>query len=451
MKQQDLYSYIACIDPDRVALVTPQGSTKYGSLTNCHWAGAQSASVVVFCREIEQSIRAMIALDGSVASLCILPSTLSTKDVGALLALWNFDTVITDADVVMQKVFKDHGLVCVDLSAAFTQTPVQDRYASTQWLVPTSGTTSAPKLVVHTFQSLARVGRATHKIDDVPQVWGMLYDITRFAGYQVFFQALLSGHTLAFASLESPMDKRISFFSKHNVAYMSATPTLWRKILMAPTNQTLSPVQITLGGEAADQPTLDSLSVTYPDARITHIYASTEAGVGLAVSDGRAGFPTSYLDKPHGGVEIKLSEGMLFVRSAIGPMGYAGDKCLADADGWVNTGDLVSIDTDRFYIIGRESGIINVGGDKVVPEQVRDALLACEIVRDALVYGKKNPFTGGIVAADIVLNQHADQTDAQKEIDDFLALRLSKQQRPRFVRFVQELEITSAGKAALKK
>jgi acyl-coenzyme A synthetase/AMP-(fatty) acid ligase len=435
---------------DAAALITPQGVTPFVRLMQSRWTGVGAASVVVFCTDLSNTLRAMTALDGAVDAFCAMPTTLGVDDLAALLGQWPFDTVITDGGADTQGMFAAHGLTCMNMEDALTNDGAAQGERATKWLVPTSGTTSTPKLVIHSFDSLSRTALAGRKITDPPQLWAMLYDVTRFAGYQVFLQAALSGQTLAFAGLDTPMDQRVSFFARHGVTHISATPTLWRKILMCPASAELSPAQITLGGEVADQATLSSLGAKYPRARVTHIFASTEAGVGLAVSDGRAGFPLSYIEKPFNGVEISLMDGRLHVRVATRPSGYAGEAPLADRDGWIDTGDLVHVDGDRFFVIGRESGIINVGGDKVVPELVRDALLACDIVHEAVVYGKKNPFTGALVAADVVLTREMDKDDARKIIDGFLAQRLTAPQRPRLLRFVPEIKANATGKVATK-
>ena len=85
-------------------------------------------------------------------------------------------------------------------------------------------------------------------------------------------------------------------FVREGVNAMSATPTLWRKILMSDASRSLALRSITLGGEIADQQVLSTLASTYPSARIRHIYASTEAGTGFSVTDGKAGFPVSFLE-----------------------------------------------------------------------------------------------------------------------------------------------------------
>jgi acyl-CoA synthetase (AMP-forming)/AMP-acid ligase II len=438
---------------NRIALVTPGGSVSYVDLLAGRWQRGSKVSVLIHCSELAQIVKAMILLDGHVDALCAIPITLSKDDLSALLTQWPFDYAITDADEETRELFQAHDLTCLTIQDAVSGTPIEPSPADgprTKWLVPTSGTTSKPKLVVHSLESLARKVLESAKISDPPRVWALFYDVARFAGYQVFFQSLLSGDTLVFPGLTEPIEERALFCANAGVSHISATPTLWRKILMSPASAKLAPVQITLGGEASDQPILTSLAAKYPNARVTHIYASTEAGVGLAVSDGRAGYPMSYTEKPFGGVEIRLSDDKLQIKAAANPERYANGNRFADADGWVETGDMVKVEGDRFFIIGRKSGIINVGGDKVIPEQVRDALLDCELVHEAVVYGKQNPFTGALVAADIVLSEPMSKTDARAAIDAFLHHRLSPPERPRVMRFVSEILTTATGKVMPK-
>src|SRR5690606_28394717 len=93
--------------------------------------------------------------------------------------------------------------------------------------------------------------------------------------------------------------QRFNLMLQHSVNAVSATPSLWRQLMMTAQLSTLPLQQITLGGEIADQPLLDTLAALFPTARLLHIYASTEAGVGFAVADKRAGFPASWLNQRH--------------------------------------------------------------------------------------------------------------------------------------------------------
>ena len=69
---------------------------------------------------------------------------------------------------------------------------------------------------------------------------------------------------------------------------------------------------------------------------------------------------------------MKIEDGSLRIRSTRTARRYLGGEraALADADGFVDTGDMVELRGDRYYFVGRAGGIINVGGLKVHPEEV---------------------------------------------------------------------------------
>ena len=122
---------------------------------------------------------------------------------------------------------------------------------------------------------------------------GLAYQAHRFAGMQVVLQALLSGNTLVVPS-SADLPAMVQAFVEHRVNTLSATPPNGGTFIHGAIRG-CSLEQITLGGEIADQAILSTLRREFPAARIVHIYASTEAGVGFSVTDGRAGFPAAWL------------------------------------------------------------------------------------------------------------------------------------------------------------
>ena len=140
---------------------------------------------------------------------------------------------------------------------------------------------------------------------------------------------------------------------------------------MSPEIGKISPRYVRLSGEIADQAILDSLRAMFPEASIGHAYASTEAGVAFEVNDGRAGFPAAFLEQDRDGVELKLVDGALRIRSPRTADRYLGaQQALRDLDGFVDTGDMVERRGDRYVFAGRRGGIINVGGLKIHPEEI---------------------------------------------------------------------------------
>src|SRR6185312_4740976 len=187
-------------------------------------------------------------------------------------------------------------------------------------------------------------------------------------------------------------------------------------------------------------------------ASIGHAYASTEAGVGFAVNDGREGFPGSLIDQNPAGVEIKIVDGSLRIRSGRTAHAYVGRRAadLADSDGFVDTGDIVELRGDRYYFVGRRGGIINIGGLKVHPEEIEAVINRHSEVRMSRAKSRRSPITGSVVIADVVLT--GDGGGRAKEIRDEILgqcrASLASHKVPAVIRFVEALDVTPAGKLA---
>ena len=156
------------------------------------------------------------------------------------------------------------------------------------------------------------------------------------------------------------------------VTHISGTPSHWRKLLMSGSAAGFAPRYVRLSGEIADQAVLDGLRHAFPQASIGHAYASTEAGVGFAVNDGLRGLSRRLIGANRDGVEMKVVDGSLRIRSTRAAHAYVGRNAaaLTDSDGFVDTGDMVELRGDRYHFVGRRGGIINIGGLKVHPEEI---------------------------------------------------------------------------------
>jgi acyl-coenzyme A synthetase/AMP-(fatty) acid ligase len=239
------------------------------------------------------------------------------------------------------------------------------------------------------------------------------------------------------------------------VTHISGTPSHWRRALMSGACAILRPDYVRLSGEVADQTVLDNLRGAFPASRIGHAFASTEAGVAFDVNDGLAGFPADYVDGERSGVAMKVVDGTLRIRSGRTAARYLGaaPAPLASDDGFIDTGDLVELVAGRYQFRGRRTGVINVGGLKVHPEEVESVLNADARVRMSRVHGRRNPITGAVVVAEVVLidgaNPGADAAAADAVRSDLLSAcreRLPPHKVPSALRFVPALEMTPAGK-----
>ena len=210
----------------------------------------------------------------------------------------------------------------------------------------------------------------------------------------------------------------------------------------------IAPQRVRLSGEIADDAVLAGLRALYPDAHVEHAYASTEAGVAFVVSDGRAGFPARFV-REDGEVALRVVDDVLARplqprRAALSRRRRAG----AEGRRRLRRHRRRRRAERRPLSVRRPARqIINVGGAKVHPEEVEAALNAHAAVRASRVFARKNPITGALVAADIVLRDGAAADEATKR-DILAACRaaLPAYKAPSFLSFVAELPMTDGGK-----
>lgn len=374
-------------------------------------------------------IEALVALDGFAGRLLLLPAGTGRDLRQQLVASAGCGYTLEEAGLG---------------ATAAGPTAPGSCAAPTRWLLATSGTTGTPKLISHTLGSLTRSmqrdpGRGA------AYTWGLMYDPCRFAGLQVVLQALLGGSRLALPSALD-FEAQLSALVAQRVNALSATPSLWRKMLMDGRVLELPLRQITLGGESADQPLLDRLRLSFPKARLVQIYASTEAGAAFAVKDGRAGFPAAWLENDAAPLPLRVSpEGELLIKPAELPSGQEIAQRL-DRDGFLASRDLVRVDGDRVHFLGRSSGAINVGGNKVHPEEVEQVIRALPQVCDVRVFGTSSSIMGQLVAAEVVAAAQTDGAALRRQIQEHCRTQLKPWQCPALITLVQGLRETAAGK-----
>jgi len=399
------------------------------------------------------SALALIELEGVARRIVILPPDAEPEHLPAVIAIAGIDAaVIDDGTPPHQALDRLVRVRCKPAIEPMSGSPLPR--ARTEWVLMTSGTTGVPKMVVHDLKRLTAALRAPSPADGA-EVWGTFYDIRRYGGLQIYLRAVCGGASLVLSSAGEPVADHLARLAEHGVTHLSGTPSQWRRALMAPAINAIAPRYVRLSGEIADQAILDGLRTAFPNATVGHAYASTEAGVAFDVNDGLAGFPADYIGTVRNGVGMKILDGTLRIRSCGAAAGYVGgERRLADAAGFVDTGDMVERHGDRFYFAGRKGGIINIGGLKVHPEEIEAVINRHPSVRMSLVRGRQSPITGSVVVADVVLkgegqaaaDKSARQIALKDDILKFCRETLPRHKVPAAISFVPALKVAAAGK-----
>jgi acyl-coenzyme A synthetase/AMP-(fatty) acid ligase len=388
---------------------------------------------------------ALVELDGVARRMVLCPPDLKDEDLAEVAAIAGINAVVFDQPT---PAIETLGLPLAPLGPRFE--PLDEpagREPPTEWVMFTSGTTGTPKMVVHTLDGLAGAIKPPAP-DTAPPVWSTFYDIRRYGGLQILLRGLLGEGSMVLTEPGEPLDDLLGRLGRHGVTHLTGTPSHWRRVLMNRASSAITPAYVRLSGEIADQAVLDALKARFPEAAIGHAYASTEAGVGFEVTDGLEGFPPSFVDVP-GEVEMRVLDGTLRLRSERTARSYvnADAPALKDAEGFVDSGDMVELRDDRFYFVGRRDGVINVGGLKVCPEEIEAVINRHPAVRAALVKGRRNPITGEIVVAEVVLADGAhDEAALKAEILEACRRDLPPHKVPAGLRFVPALAMTGGGK-----
>jgi acyl-CoA synthetase (AMP-forming)/AMP-acid ligase II len=393
---------------------------------------------------------AMTEIDGVARRMLLCPPDLNIDHLQGLMRDADIDVVVSDDPARW-----DAAAVELVLPAGppvrTAKKPTTER--ATEWLMLTSGTSGAPKIVSHSLDGLTGAIIAEGPARGVSAVWATFYDIRRYGGLQIFLRAVVGGGSMVLSQPGEAIGDHVARLRSRGVTHISGTPSHWRKLLMSGFASSFSPRYVRLSGEIADQAVLDGLRATFPAASIGHAYASTEAGVGFAVNDGREGFPASMIGANSDGVEMKVEGGSLRIRSRRAAHAYVGRNAadLTDGDGFVDTGDMVELRGDRYHFVGRRGGIINIGGLKVHPEEIEAIINRCAEVRMSCAKSRRSPITGAIVVADVVLVDDKDAGHTEEIRARILAdcrAALAPHKVPAVIKFVPSLDITAAGKLA---
>lgn len=294
----------------------------------------------------------------------------------------------------------------------------------------TSGTTGIPKKVSHSFKSITRFVKLSEK--NKSNVWGFAYNPTHMAGIQVFFQALLNGNPIIrlFGLSKEQVFHSIEKFAITNI---SATPTFYR-LLLPGQGHFASVTRITSGGEKFDEKTSEQLKQTFPNAKFTNVYASTEAGTLFAAVGNNFSIKSEM--KPY--VKIQDNE-LLIHKSLMGKSEFSNTE-------WYNTGDIVKIVSEnplQFQFVSRKNEMINVGGYKVNPGEVEETIRKMEGIQDVRVFAKSNSVLGNIICCEVV--KSSDEID-EVSIRSFLQSKLQEFKIPRIIKFTNQLSTTRTGK-----
>ena len=262
----------------------------------------------------------------------------------------------------------------------------------------TSGTSGEPKAAVHDFLALFVKFKTRRK--SLRTLNFLLFD--HWGGLNTMFHILSNGGVIIATKDRNP-ENVCKLIEKHKIELLPASPTFLNLILLSGSyeNYDLSSlIIISYGTEPMPERTLKRLKMIFPDVKLLQTYGLIELGVMRSKSEK----DDSLWVKVGGeGYKTRIVDGILQIKADSAMLGYLNAPSPFTEDGWFITGDEVLQKGDYIKILGRKSEIINVGGEKVYPQEVESVIQELANVAEVTVYGEKNPIMGNIICAKIRL------------------------------------------------
>lgn len=353
------------------------------------------------------------------------------------------------------------GIVGQAVGTAPVATVTSDSLAA---LMFTSGTAGAPRAAMLThgnlLANLEQIRRSPRPIEAGDVVYGVL-PLSHIYGLNVVLGGTLAaGATLLLVQRFDPSTFVDSVVDR-GVTVVPGAPPMWAALAQQPEVDptALSGIRLALTGAAKTPVEVMAALRERFGLELAEGYGLTEASPVVTSSAGLTIQPGS-VGRVVEGVELRVVDevgedvllgdvGELWVRGPNVFAGYLNDPQttarVIDADGWLHTGDLGTVDEDGYvYLVDRAKDLIIVSGFNVYPAEVEQVLLSHPMVAEAAVIGVSHGQTGEAVKA-FVVSKGGVELDEEAMIEHCHRY-LARYKAPSKILFVDELPRNLSGK-----
>lgn len=337
-------------------------------------------------------------------------------------------------------------------------------------LLLTSGTTSAPKIVAHSFQNIIsnlKMHIESLSLNDKDSV---LITLPFPFGYcntsQFLTHIYLGSKIVIYKDLIHP-GKILKSIDENNISVLTVVPTLLKSFELI--NESIldkykknSLKYLCFGGSPISKKTISTIRKVFPQAILVQTYGQTEAGPRISTKIIKEYFVPTNVGRPLKGVKVEIRdseenkvqqgvEGEIYVWSPSMMMGYFNDPIgttkVVNGKGYLKTGDIGYFDNDNnIHIKGRKKNIIKFKGIQFQPEEIEDFLKNKFPLSEAMVWGEPDEAYGEIPVAYLVPHTNLKSVLTEDEIKDACRKRFSSEKIPRKVYFVESIEKSLTGK-----
>ena len=323
-------------------------------------------------------------------------------------------------------------------------------------LLYTSGTTAAPKGVVHPYRSIlgnGRLGAPEHGLAAASRVL-CAAPLSHLYGLYSLHCAWALGACTVLLPAFKPDDLAATVQSHKPTALWTAPAHVaaCRGVGVFDRYDWSSLELAIVSGSMAPPALLRDFAARLPRCAVTQLWGMTELQAGLYT---RPGDPfemsATTAGRPSPGTQVRVSEeGELQVR---GPLLFAGyldnpaeNEKAFTADGWFRSGDLAEARGEYFAITGRSKDLINRGGVKFNPAEVEMLLDAHPKILQSALVPMPDPVLGERACAFVTLRNAAEPVSLSELVTYLLGKSIAKNKLPEKLVILAEMPLTPTRK-----
>lgn len=274
-----------------------------------------------------------------------------------------------------------------------------------------SGSTGQPKAILHDLTRLLSKFRTLRH--SYRTLGFLLFD--HIGGFNTLFYSLANLGCLVVAR-DRTVNRVCEAIERHRVELLPTSPSFLNLMLAAEAHESydLSSLElITYGTEVMSERTLALANEAFPNARFLQTYGLSELGILRSKSLANGSLMVKVGGEDY---ETRVVDGRLHIRGRSSMLGYLNAPDPFDAAGWFDTGDEVVQEGSYYRFLGRQSDIINVGGQKVYPVAIEEVIAELPEVLDVAVSGEKHPLLGETVTAAVRLVEPLSSLEIKRRI-----------------------------------
>ena len=328
------------------------------------------------------------------------------------------------------------------------------------YLIYTSGTTSEPKgvginhsIVEFATKNIVQVLKYSNSDIDV-----LPLPLHHSFGLGCLHVSLFVGSTLILLKNSSNLQNILDIIKKYDATTLAAVPATLSKLLKFNENNLedyFSNIRLVITNTTKIPiTTIQKFKKIISNGNLATYYGLTEASrSSFMIFNEHSSFDQS-VGKPAPQVNIKIDNQMN--ESKIGEILIKGNNVIKNywkniesdkniIEGWLRTGDLGYFDDNGYlYLVGRFDDVINIGGEKVMPDEIEDIVKQIDGVENVVAFGIDHEIFGQVIKLHVIKSENSNLE--KLSIIKFCMKNLEKYKIPSKIDFVTNIPQTDYGK-----